>query len=68
MTQPVATLQFGPDGRLARLQQAGWAIEYSQWQLHPALGIELPHRLDASQDAARVKLVIDAWEAGMAAP
>lgn len=65
---PAATLQFGPGGALVRLQQAGWTIDYSQWRPQPALGIDLPHRLDASQGDARVKLVIDAWEAGVAAP
>jgi outer membrane lipoprotein LolB len=65
---PPATLQFDADGRLASLQQSGWTIDYSQWQPQPTLGIELPHRLDASHGDARVKLVIDAWEAGEAAP
>jgi outer membrane lipoprotein LolB len=65
---PLATLQFSADGHLASLQQAGWTIDYSQWQAQPAIGIELPHRLDASRGDARVKLVIDAWDAGAAAP
>jgi outer membrane lipoprotein LolB len=65
---PLATLQFSPDGHLASLQQAGWTIDYSQWQAQPAIGIELPHRLDANRGDARVKLVIDAWDAGAAAP
>jgi outer membrane lipoprotein LolB len=63
-----ATLQFDADGRLASLHQAGWTIDYSQWQPQPTLGIDLPHRLDARQGDARVKLVIDAWEPGAAAP
>jgi outer membrane lipoprotein LolB len=68
LQQPPATLHFAPDGRLASLQQAGWTIAYSQWQPQPALGIELPHRLDASQGEARVKLVIDAWDVGPTVP
>ncbi len=63
-----AMLQFGAEGRLVRLQQAGWAIDYSDWQLQSVLGIALPHRLNASRDDAKVKLVIDNWQEGAATP
>ena len=43
-----ARLQFGADGRLSRIEQGGWTIDYSDWQPQPALGIELPHRLNAA--------------------
>lgn len=61
---PPAVLSFGPDGRLARLQQAGWTIDYSNWQPNPSLGIDLPARVDAVQGDARVRLVIDQWQDG----
>lgn len=61
---PPAVLSFGPDGHLARLQQAGWTIDYSNWQPHPVLGIDLPARVDAVQGDARVRLVIDQWQDG----
>ncbi|MEO6264947.1 MAG: lipoprotein insertase outer membrane protein LolB [Luteimonas sp.] len=63
-----ATLQFGADGHLARLQQAGWMIDYDDWRLQAGLGVELPHRLNASQGDARVRLVVDQWSEGAASP
>lgn len=63
-----AAMVYGPEGRLASLQQTGWTIAYSQWQSQPGLGIELPTRLDATRDNARVRLVIDHWREGIASP
>lgn len=68
-SQPApATLQYGADGRLNRLQQADWTIDYADWRPQAGLGIELPHRLNASRGDARVRLVVDAWQEGAAAP
>lgn len=55
-----ARTTFAADGRLARLEQAGWTIDYA-W---PAGAGDLPARLDARRDAARVRLVIDRWTDG----
>lgn len=78
-----AQLQFGSDGRLARLQQGGWTIDYSDWRLPaagdddpgttaggpaPADGPALPHRLEAVRGQARVRLVVDAWGADAVVP
>lgn len=65
---PPATLEFDAGGHLSRLQQAGWTIDYSDWQAEPQLGIALPHRLNAAQDDARVRLVVDTWQEGAPAP
>jgi outer membrane lipoprotein LolB len=65
---PVARLQYGLDGRLARLEQAGWTIDYDDWQPNPDVGTELPGRLTAVRDTARVRLVVDAWQPGAAGP
>ena len=47
------------DGRLATLTQGGWTVTISAYRAH---GDEmLPRRLTASQDAARVRLVVDRW-------
>ena len=54
-----ARMQFGADGRLSRIEQGGWTIEYSGWQA--AAGVELPNRLNARRGEATVRLVIDAW-------
>ena len=61
-----ARLQFGVDGRLSRIEQGGWTIDYSDWVLQPGLGIELPNRLNAARDQAKVRLIVDAWSDGMA--
>lgn len=63
---PAARLQYGLDGRLARIEQAGWTIDYAAWQSQPAFGTELPGRLTAVRDQARVRLVVDAWQPGVA--
>ncbi len=67
-TLPTPILEFAPDGHLMQLQQSGWTIDYSDWRMQPALGIELPHRLNASQGNAKVRLVIDQWQEGASAP
>jgi outer membrane lipoprotein LolB len=63
-----AKMQFGADGRLSRIEQGGWTIDYSDWVLQPGLGIELPNRLNAARDQAKVRLIVDAWSDGMAPP
>lgn len=50
-----AELEFGPDGRPARLRQQGWTVEYREW----ADG--RPRRVFASRGDASVRLVVDAW-------
>ena len=56
-----AQVEYGADGRLATLRQDGWTLRYADWQPQSGLGLELPHRLEATRDTARVRLVIDAW-------
>jgi len=58
-----ATLAFGPDGRLARMEQGGWTILYDRWGLDDTAGLALPHRLEASRDDARVRLLVETWGA-----
>lgn len=50
-----AELEFGPDGRPARLLQQGWTVEYREW------AGERPRRVFASRGDASVRLVVDAW-------
>lgn len=61
--------EFGPDKRVydatglpARLEQAGWVIDYQEW--HPATDAapSLPRRLLARNGTATVRLIVDAWE------
>ncbi|MEO6365618.1 MAG: lipoprotein insertase outer membrane protein LolB [Luteimonas sp.] len=63
-----ATIRYGSDGRLARVEQGGWVIEYGDWRASAIPGIELPNRLNASRGDARVRLVVDRWSEGPAVP
>jgi outer membrane lipoprotein LolB len=60
-----AVVQFGADGRLARLAESGWTIDYS-WPADASA--TLPSRIEARRDDARVRLVIDRWTDGTGAP
>lgn len=62
-----AQLEFSADGRLARLGQDGWTLDYADWRPQ-AGGIELPMKVTASRASARVRLVVDAWSQGEAWP
>ncbi len=55
-------LVFGADGRLQSMVAGGWTVEYQEWL--PAAGgwPEMPRRLQASREGARVRLVVDGWE------
>lgn len=57
-----ASVLYAADGRLGRIEQAGWVIDYSSWQAD-AEGVELPNRLNASKGEAKVRLVVDRWDA-----
>ena len=60
---------YGLDGRLLRLEQGGWSIDY-HWPL-PGSDIAvnalqtLPARLDARRGAASVRLIVDQWATGV---
>jgi len=47
-------------GRLSQLQQAGWEIEFLDYQ--PQLGLELPGKVFINNHLAKVKLVISNWK------
>jgi len=47
-------------GRLSQLKQAGWEIEFIDYQ--PQLGVELPRKVFVSNHQAQVKLVISHWQ------
>ena len=63
-----ATVLYAADGRLARIEQGGWIIEYSDWQASSLPRIELPNRLNASRGDARVRLIVDRWSEGATTP
>ena len=53
-----ARVAYGEDGRLARIEQGGWAIDYV-WNA------ALPARLTAHRGEAQVRLIIDQWGDGL---
>ena len=57
-----AELAFSADGRLARLQQDGWTLDYERWSRPPGSPVELPGRVYAERGEARVRLVVDRWQ------
>ncbi|MEJ7746772.1 MAG: lipoprotein insertase outer membrane protein LolB [Luteimonas sp.] len=63
-----ATIRYGSDGRLARIEQGEWVIDYSDWRASGVPNIELPQRLNASRGDARVRLIVDRWGEGAVAP
>ena len=56
-----AKATYGRDQHLLRLEQGDWVIDYTNWQLDPASGVDLPTRINAEQAANRVRLVVDRW-------
>jgi outer membrane lipoprotein LolB len=57
-----ATMVFGDDGRLSRLTQGGWTVDYDDWRPVADTPVELPHRLNAVQGEAKVRLIVDSWQ------
>ncbi len=56
-SQPV--LQFDAGGRLIRLEQSGWIIEYPIYT--PVAALDLPARIVAQRQDLSVKLIIEQW-------
>jgi outer membrane lipoprotein LolB len=58
--------EFGPEGQLQALDQAGWRIHYTEWL--PAAGDQpaMPRRIEAERGQARVRLIVDRWDLGAA--
>ena len=59
-----ARVVYGEGDRPVRLTQAGWTIDYTQWQSDAASGPVLPARLTATQGDAKVRLIVDQWTPG----
>jgi outer membrane lipoprotein LolB len=55
-------LVFGTDGRLRSMVADGWTVEYQDWLPAADGWPEMPRRLQASREGARVRLVVDGWE------
>jgi len=57
-----ARLSHDESGRLLRLVQSGWVINYQRYQL--VENIFLPEKLQLAQADTRVRIIIDKWELG----
>jgi outer membrane lipoprotein LolB len=57
-------LHFGADGRVDRIDEAGWVVTYADWRIPAGATIEMPGRIEATQGEARVRLVVDEWRLG----
>lgn len=60
-----ARVVYGEGNRPVRLEQAGWAIDYEQWQDGAAMPA-MPTRLVATRGNAKVRLIVDGWSLGAA--
>ncbi len=56
---PTATLQTDAEGRLTRLEQNGWIIEYPAYA--PVAAFDLPARIAARRPDLGIRLVIEQW-------
>lgn len=56
-----ANAEYAQDGRLQRLQQDGWRIDYLQWLPPVADRPALPARIEAQRGDAKVRLIVDSW-------
>ena len=56
-----ARMVHGAGDLPARLEQAGWAIEYRDWFQAGGDRPALPRRIEATRGDARVRLVVDDW-------
>jgi outer membrane lipoprotein LolB len=63
-----ASVRYDAAGRLSHFEQRGWAIDY-RWPEGAASGkpasaaMEMPQRIDAAKGDAKVKLIVDEWQA-----
>ena len=55
-------LQTDAHGRLTRLEQNGWVIEYPAYAPTSRLNLDLPERIVARRPDLSVKLVIEQWK------
>jgi len=56
-----AKVVYGAAGVPAKLEQAGWSIEYEEWHAVAPDRPQLPRRIVARNGKASVKLIIDSW-------
>ncbi len=62
--QPVVRMEQDESGLLAQLEQAGWLIQYQDYQSVPSgiSHLQLPGRITASYGDVRLTLIIRQWQ------
>lgn len=55
---------FDVDGRPRVLRQQGWQVDYLDWYPAEAGRPSLPRRIEAVNGDAKVRLIVDEWNAG----
>lgn len=58
---PVESIEYDAQGRLSRLRQAGWTVDYTAWRSGAPGQPDLPQQIEAASEGARVRLVIEDW-------
>lgn len=61
-----ATPERDQNGRLSRLNQDGWRIDYLGYK--PVDGAELPGRIELQRGELEIRLLVDEWDLSPAAP
>ncbi len=56
-----ADIVYAEDGRLRRIVADGWTVEYQAWQPAADGFPDMPTRIQAERDGARVRLLVDRW-------
>ncbi len=57
---------YRPDGHPLQIEQAGWIIDYREWQTGPEPA--MPTKLVATRGTAKIRLVVDVWTLGGGTP
>lgn len=61
------SFQLDQAGRLLRLSEAGWELNYAQYAVE-STGLSLPHFIELRRDETRIRVIVDGWNLGDAAP
>lgn len=62
MVGPVERERLDRQQPSSQIEQKGWTIDYQQWQCPLADQPALPHRLQARNNQAQLRLIIDHWD------
>ena len=61
---PAQRYELDASGRLVRLEETGWTIEYARYAPEGTDRLALPHFLELRQEGMRIRIVIDSWDLG----